>query len=112
MAEYIFEGDVIIDGVRYKHYPMYTNAVSVEQARNNIVWKVREEYGLTKKLWVNVYIEGTLCTKEDQQRAYVRHIKLEMNKIYGKSNTIPDLPDSAKKGAEQIAFPIDELIKK
>ena len=115
MAEYIFEGDVIIDGVRYKHDQMRTTVDSgdhpLEHAKSNLEWRVRKEYDLTNKLWVDVHIEGTLCTVEEYNKAYFRDIKFKMNKLYGK-NVVPDLPDSAKKGAEQIAFPIDELIKK
>jgi len=106
MAEYIFEGDAIIDGVRCKVSGMHTEAVSVEQARNHIVWRIREEYDLTKKLWVDVYIEGILCTTREYTQAKINETKHIMNKVAGKNFEI--LP----KGAEQLEFPINELIKK
>lgn len=107
MNEYVFEGDVIIDGVRYKHDKMHTMANSVNQAKNNFVWKARIEYGLTRKLWVDVYLEGTLCTTKEYAEAIVRHAKLEFNKIYGEYKDL-----NVSKSAEQLEFPIDELIKK
>lgn len=112
MAEYIFEGDIMIDGTRHSMFPgtyMVTLAVSVEQARNNFIWQARKTYNLTKKLWVDVYLDGTLCTLEEYKKA-----KKRQNEEPKVQDIIKALKEETKpkKGAEQITFPIDELIKK
>lgn len=74
-TEYIFDGDVIINGRRIRQFEvLHTEANSVEQAYKNIIWKYRERYNLTKKLWIDVYIEGTLCTIEEYPEAKRRQI--------------------------------------
>ena len=112
MAEYIFEGDVMIDGTRHSMFPgsyMVTQAVSVKQARNNFIWQARQKYNLTKKLWVDVDIDGIICTSEDYYEA-----KKRQNEEPKVQDIIEALKEETKpkNSAEQLAFPIDELIKK
>lgn len=112
MAEYIFEGDVIIDGTRHSMFPgsyMKTQAVSEKQARNNFIWQARTTYNLTEKLWIDVDIDGTIYTSEEYEKS-----KKRQNEEPKVQDIIKALKEemTPKKGAEQIAFPIDELIKK
>ena len=112
-TEYIFDGDVIINGQRHPQIEaLHTEANSIEQARNNIIWRYRERYNLTKKLWIDVYIEGTLCTIEEYREAKRRQKELEKCKKANEEmkKTFQEIKN--EKGAEQISFPIDELIKK
>ena len=110
MKKYIFEGDIMIDGMRHSMFPgsyMVTYAVSVEQARNNFIWHARQTYNLTKKLWIDVYLDGTICTFEEYE---------ETKKRLSEEPKVQDIIDALKeetkpkKGAEQLTFPIDDLI--
>lgn len=111
MAEYIFDGDVIINGQRHPQIEaLHTEANSIEQARNNFVWKYRERYNLTKKLWIDVYIEGTLCTTAEYREAQRRQKEMCKKANAEMKKTFQEIEN--EKGAEQISFPINELIKK
>ena len=112
MAEYIFEGDIMINGTRHSMFPgsyMVTIAVSVDQARNNFIWQARKTYNLTNKLWVDVYLDGTICTLEEYNKAITR--QNEEPKVQDIIEALKE-ETTTKKGAEQLTFPIDELIIK
>lgn len=118
MEEYVFEGCVIIDGHRFEQFPeclIHTQAKSIEQARNNIIWVFRQRYNLTKKLWIDVHIEGTLCKTKDYAEAKRRQKEKERERAFATvkemKRTFEEVKDPIN-GAEQISFPINELIKK
>ncbi len=54
MDDFVYDGEITIDGysIGKKHYK--TTAPSKEKAKTQIAWQVRVEYGITHQLWKKV----------------------------------------------------------
>ena len=88
MDDFVYDGEITIDGysIGKKHYK--TTAPSKEKARTQIAWQVRVEYGITNQLWKKVELLDDV------------HLK----PIVERNVTIPG--DEKINGGKQIGFDI------